>query len=220
MASIQNQKLLTNSSRLTSTILPCFQSIYNQGAFSYTLVESDVLQINCQKWGDIGKIVCLEILPGKIAPRFESPQSISQVNFPNMKTWSAKNAWVQGAGSRSYSAKKMLLTRLSPRLSMRNACSANRNSRSGCSAGYRSSVIAICILTPFQMTSTRSMSISISPSKVRQPSSGWCCDNSHRPYKSRPIINNWYPKFYFLAVGKMPAVFLRIQIRLKWSYHS
>lgn len=86
MASIQNQKLLTNSSRLTSTILTCFQSIYNQGAFSYTLVESDVLQINCQKWGDIGKIVCLEILPGKIAPRFESSQSISQVNFPNMKT--------------------------------------------------------------------------------------------------------------------------------------
>lgn len=86
MAPIQNQKLLTNSSRLTSTILTCFQSIYNQGAFSYTLVESDVLQINCQKWGDIGKIVCLEILPGKIAPRFESSQSISQVNFPNMKT--------------------------------------------------------------------------------------------------------------------------------------
>jgi|GEM_PF-1632030 len=82
MASNQNQNLLTNPSRLTSTILICFQSIYNQGAFSYTLVETDVLQINCQKWGDIGKIVCLEILPGKIAPRFESPQSISPGELP------------------------------------------------------------------------------------------------------------------------------------------
>lgn len=82
MASNQNQNVLTNPSRLTSTILTCFQSIYNQGAFSYTLVESDVLQIKCQKWGDIGKIVCLEILPGKTAPRFESPQFISPDDLP------------------------------------------------------------------------------------------------------------------------------------------
>jgi len=82
MASNQNQNILTNPSRLTSTILIIFQSIYNQGAFSYTLVKTDVLQINCQKWGDIGKIVCLEILPGKMAPRFESPQSISPGELP------------------------------------------------------------------------------------------------------------------------------------------
>lgn len=78
----QDLYFLTTPSRLISTILTCFQSIYNQEIFFYTLVESYVLQIDCQKWGDIGRIVCLEILPGKIELHFEPPQSISPDNLP------------------------------------------------------------------------------------------------------------------------------------------
>lgn len=82
MAPIQNLSLFTNPSRLTSTILICFQSIYNQGAFSYTLVEPDVLQINCQKWGDLGQLVCEDFPMPKGQIRFESPSPVSPAELP------------------------------------------------------------------------------------------------------------------------------------------
>lgn len=82
IASIQNRSLLTNSSRLTSTNLTCFQSIYNQGAFSYTLDEPDVLQLNCQKWGDIGRVVCSESPAGHADLQFVPPSAITPDELP------------------------------------------------------------------------------------------------------------------------------------------
>jgi hypothetical protein len=82
MATVQNINLNTTPSRAISTILTCFQAIFMQETFSYAVVESNVLQINCQKWGDIGKIVFLETLPGKTEPRFEPPQAIAPDELP------------------------------------------------------------------------------------------------------------------------------------------
>jgi len=82
MATVQKLNLNTTPSRAISTILTCFQAIFMQETFAYVVVESNVLQINCQKWGDIGKIVCLETLPGKTEPRFESPQAIAPDELP------------------------------------------------------------------------------------------------------------------------------------------
>ncbi len=82
MATVQNINLNTTPTRAISTILTCFQSIFMQETFSYAVVESNVLQINCQKWGDIGKIIFLEPLPGKTEPRFEPPQAIAPDQLP------------------------------------------------------------------------------------------------------------------------------------------
>ncbi len=86
MLPFQIISLNTSPSRAISTIMTCFQPIFMNETFSCVLVESFALQISCQKWGDIGKIVCLESSPGKTEPRFEPPQSIAPDELPKYES--------------------------------------------------------------------------------------------------------------------------------------
>jgi hypothetical protein len=54
----------TTPQRIGGLIAACFQPVFNPGNFhlSYT-PEMNTLQINCQKWGDIGQIICQETQP-------------------------------------------------------------------------------------------------------------------------------------------------------------
>ncbi len=76
MGSSQNIVLKNTDSYTISTILACFQPIYMQESFSCSMVGTNTLRIQCQKWGDIGTINGYEISPGLLEPRFGPPQPI------------------------------------------------------------------------------------------------------------------------------------------------
>ncbi len=42
-------------SRVMSTVLACFQPIFIQEVYSCALSDGHMLEIQCQKWGDIGE---------------------------------------------------------------------------------------------------------------------------------------------------------------------
>jgi hypothetical protein len=68
----------TTQERLVASIVACFQPVCNPGSFfisQYT--EPFTLQITCQKWGDIGRVVCSEAQAGKTELRFDPPRGIS-----------------------------------------------------------------------------------------------------------------------------------------------
>jgi hypothetical protein len=64
--------------KLVASIIACFQPVYDPGNFHFLqFSEPLVIQITCQKWGDIGKLVCRETQAGKTELRFDSPQAIT-----------------------------------------------------------------------------------------------------------------------------------------------
>lgn len=64
--------------RLVASIISCFHSIYDPGSFQFSQsIDPYALQINCQKWGDIGRVICLEVQAGKTELRFDPPQAIT-----------------------------------------------------------------------------------------------------------------------------------------------
>ncbi len=64
--------------KLVASIIACFQPVYNPGSFQLSqYTEPFTLQITCQKWGDIGRVVCSEAQAGKTELRFDSPQGIT-----------------------------------------------------------------------------------------------------------------------------------------------
>ena len=86
MGSSQNIVLKNTASYTISTILACFQPIYIQESFSCSLVATNILQIYCQKWGDIGTISCFEKSPGRPELRFDPPQPITPNELPKYET--------------------------------------------------------------------------------------------------------------------------------------
>lgn len=77
----------TTQQRLVALIISCFQFVYDPGNFHFSQSsEPFTLQINCQKWGDIGRVFCSEPQAGKTELRFDPPQSItSDVAVANEK---------------------------------------------------------------------------------------------------------------------------------------
>ncbi len=73
--------------KLAASIIACFQPVYDPGSFHYSQsCEPFILHITCQKWGDIGRVVCSEVQAGKTELRFHPPQSItSDVAVANEK---------------------------------------------------------------------------------------------------------------------------------------
>lgn len=69
-------------SRVMSTVLACFQPIFVQEAYSCVLSDGHILEIQCQKWGDIGKISFLEKSSGRTELRFDPPQPITPNELP------------------------------------------------------------------------------------------------------------------------------------------
>ena len=64
--------------KLIASIIACFQSVYDPGNFHFSQsTEPFTLQITCQKWGDIGRVVCSEAQAGKTELRFDPPQGIT-----------------------------------------------------------------------------------------------------------------------------------------------
>lgn len=64
--------------KLVASIIACFQPVYNPGSFQLSQSsEPFTLQITCQKWGDIGRVVCSEAQAGKTELRFDHPQGIT-----------------------------------------------------------------------------------------------------------------------------------------------
>lgn len=64
--------------KLVASIIACFHPIYDPENFQYSQSsEPFTLQINCQKWGDIGQVVCSEAQAGKTELRFDPPQGIA-----------------------------------------------------------------------------------------------------------------------------------------------
>lgn len=64
--------------KLAASIIACFHSIYDPGSFQFSqYTEPFTLQITCQKWGDIGRVVCSEVQAGKTELRFDPPQGIT-----------------------------------------------------------------------------------------------------------------------------------------------
>ncbi|MCX6054792.1 MAG: hypothetical protein NTZ74_07755 [Chloroflexi bacterium] len=64
--------------KLVVSIIACFQPVYDPGNFHYSqYTEPFILQITCQKWGDIGRVVCSEAQAGKTELRFDPPQVIT-----------------------------------------------------------------------------------------------------------------------------------------------
>jgi len=83
-----SQTLVLNKapSHTISTILACFQPVFMQEGFSCSLVGTHILQIQCQKWGDIGTISSFEMSPGRPEPRFGLPQSIAPDELPKYES--------------------------------------------------------------------------------------------------------------------------------------
>jgi len=77
----------TTQQRLVASIISCFQSVYDPENFHYSQSsDPNTLQITCQKWGDIGRVICSEVQAGKTELRFHPPQSItSDVAVANEK---------------------------------------------------------------------------------------------------------------------------------------
>jgi len=73
--------------RLVASIIACFQPVYDPGNFHLSQSsEPFTLQVTCQKWGDIGRVVCFEPQKGKTELRFDPPQGITPVvAFSNEK---------------------------------------------------------------------------------------------------------------------------------------
>jgi hypothetical protein len=68
----------TNSERLISTTVACFQPVYNAEEFTYSsLLEPFTLQLFCKKWGDIGKMVFIEMPANQTILRFKPPQTVT-----------------------------------------------------------------------------------------------------------------------------------------------
>lgn len=64
--------------KLVASIIACFQPVYAPKYFRFSQSsEPYTLQVFCQKWGDIGKVVCSEIQAGKAELRFDPPQAIT-----------------------------------------------------------------------------------------------------------------------------------------------
>ncbi|MEN6620005.1 MAG: hypothetical protein ABFD50_00420, partial [Smithella sp.] len=64
--------------RLVASIIACFQPVYDPGNFHFSQsIEPFTLQITCQKWGDIGRVVCPEGKAEKTELRFDPPQGIT-----------------------------------------------------------------------------------------------------------------------------------------------
>ncbi len=64
--------------KLAASIIACFHSIYGPGSFQFSqYTEPFTIQITCQKWGDIGRVVCSEAQAGKTELRFDPPQGIT-----------------------------------------------------------------------------------------------------------------------------------------------
>ena len=64
--------------KLVASIIACFQPVYNPGSFQLSqYTEPFTLQITCQKWGDLGRVVCSEVQAGKTELRFDPPQGIT-----------------------------------------------------------------------------------------------------------------------------------------------
>ena len=82
----QYQNLYDSHRKQISAILACFQPIYIQESFSCSLVATNILQIYCQKWGDIGTISCFEKSPGRPELRFDPPQPITPNELPKYET--------------------------------------------------------------------------------------------------------------------------------------
>lgn len=65
-------------SRLVALTIACFQPVYDPGNFHCSQSSEPLaLQITCQKWGDIGRVVCSEAQAGKTELRFDPPQGIT-----------------------------------------------------------------------------------------------------------------------------------------------
>lgn len=70
--------LNSNPQRVVASIIACFQPVYDSEKFYFSQsTEPFTLQITCQKWGDIGRVVCSEAQAGKTALRFDPPQGIT-----------------------------------------------------------------------------------------------------------------------------------------------
>jgi len=68
----------SNPQRVVASIITCFQPIYDLENFHFSQSsEPYTLQVFCQKWGDIGKVVCSEVQAGKTELRFDPPQTIT-----------------------------------------------------------------------------------------------------------------------------------------------
>jgi len=82
MGSPQIYSAKKTPSRTISIILTCFQPIHMQESFSCSLVGTNILQIYCQKWGDIGTISSFEKSPGRPEPCFGPPQPTTPDDLP------------------------------------------------------------------------------------------------------------------------------------------
>jgi len=73
-----HRSINTTQQRLVASIISCFQFVYDPENFHFSQSsEPFILQINCQKWGDIGRVVCSEAQAGKTELRFDPPQGIT-----------------------------------------------------------------------------------------------------------------------------------------------
>ncbi len=73
--------------KLAASIMACFLPVYEPENFSFSQSSDPyALQITCQKWGDIGRVICSEVQARKTELRFAPPQSItSDVALANEK---------------------------------------------------------------------------------------------------------------------------------------
>lgn len=75
--------LSSNLHSMVASIIACFQPIYNPEKFYFSnSSEPFTLQITCQKWGDIGRVVCFESQAGKTDFQFAPPSAITPDELP------------------------------------------------------------------------------------------------------------------------------------------
>jgi len=68
---------------LVASIIACFQPVFDPGNFHFSQsTEPFTLQITCQKWGDIGRVVCSESLAGQTGLQFVPPSAITPDELP------------------------------------------------------------------------------------------------------------------------------------------
>lgn len=69
--------------RMAASIIACFQPVFNPGDFHFSQsTEPFTLQITCQKWGDIGRVVCSEALARQTDLQFVPPSAITPDELP------------------------------------------------------------------------------------------------------------------------------------------
>lgn len=83
LPSSYHYSLNSNPQRVVASIITSFQPVYDSGNFHYSQSSDPyALQITCQKWGDIGRVVCSEAQTVQTDLQFVPPSAITLAELP------------------------------------------------------------------------------------------------------------------------------------------